>query len=69
MRQVFGDFGFDASLHGYPIRCGRSGVGGLGEDQEATEKNGLQEYCVMPHGHTVSPEKAVEVEERAVVPS
>ncbi len=25
--QVFGDLGFDASLHGYPIRYGRSGVG------------------------------------------
>ena len=68
MGQVFGDLGFDASLHGYPIRYGRSSVGGLREDQEATEENGLQEHCVMPHGHTVAPEKVAEVEERAVAP-
>ena len=26
LRQVFGDFGFDAAFHGYPVRYGGSGV-------------------------------------------
>ena len=66
--KVSGDFRFNARFHGYPVGQGRSGVDGLGEGQEATEKNGLQEYYVMPHDHAVSPEKAVKVEERAVAP-
>lgn len=35
LRQIFGDLGFDASLHGQPIRCGRSGVGKDGVQAKA----------------------------------
>ena len=38
-----------------------------GTNKITKEKN-LGQYNVMPHGHTVSPEKAVEVEEHAVEP-
>ena len=39
LRQVFGDVGFDASLHGHPVRHGCSGVSGLEEAQKATKEN------------------------------
>ena len=67
-RQVLGDFRFHARVHGYPVRHGRSGGSGMAKSNKTTKEKNLGQYNVMPHGHTVSPEKAVEVEEHAVEP-